>query len=185
MKHIDDNTLAAYLEGTLQEEDREWVEQAIEDDDELKAVVDEWISMADDFCDNTMAQGSPASGMEACRSIGKIMEQLKHESAKYGRAATEYAAMPACAAAPARGSALKRNWPLFRKVIVAACLIAFVGGTGIWLLQGPTEMSAPSFDMPMGVDNPVGGDYKVAPATEDTIVTDESHAFMGLSESYK
>ena len=187
MKHMDDNTLAAYLEGTLPEEDREWVEQAIEDDDELKAVVDEWISMADDFCDNTMAQGSHASEMEACRSIGKVIVQLKQESANYGRAATEYAAMPACASAPAPGRSLKRKWPTYRKILIAASVVAFVGVTGIWLLQGPTERSALSFDIPMGVDNPAGGYYRSAPTyeDEDTIVTDESHAFMGLSESYK
>ena len=187
MKHMDDNTLAAYLEGTLPEEDREWVEQAIEDDDELKAVVDEWIAMADDFCDNTMAQGGPALEMEACRSIGKVMEQLKQESANYGRAATEYAAMPACASAPAPGRSLKRKWPTYRKILIAASVVAFVGVTGIWLLQGPTERSAPSFGIPMGVDNPAGGYYKSAPTyeDEDTTITERTHTFEDVSELYE
>ena len=155
MKRIDDNTLAAYLEGTLPDEDREWVEQAIEEDDELKAVVDEWIAMSDAFCDNSMALNNDASRMEACRSIGTVIEQIKAESGQMRVAAQT--AMPAYAERAACASPTKPKKPIIRRVLIAASLLAFVGVTAIWLLQGPTNDSSTNFDIPLG-----GDDYMMA-----------------------
>ena len=65
-----------------------------------------------------------------------------------------------------------------RRVLVAASLLAFVSVTGVWLLQSPTEGSAPSFDAS------IGGDYMACPL-EDTIVTDSAMQFNDYSELYK
>lgn len=190
MSKIDDNTLAAYLEGTLSDEDREWVEQAIEEDDEAQAVVDEWISLADSLCvENTIGDDGELR-MEACRTIGKVMEQIKERSASNKvaartampaaeRATGRVAAMPtykeirACAAKPA-----KRKVITLRRVLIAASLLAFVSVTGVWLLQSPTDRSAPSFSVPMG------GDYMACPP-EDTIVSDSTMQFNDYSGLYK
>ena len=187
MNRIDDNILAAFLEGSLPDEEREWVEQAVEEDDELKVVVDEWISMAD----NLYAATKPEMGddrelrMEACRSIGTVMEQVKRESRRHEVAAC--AAMPeqeerrACAAKPARISSLKQKWPTYRKILVAASVLAFVSAAGIWLLRSPddTIRSAPSFDMPMS------GNYKTCEPGFDSTFVDTSLQFQDFSELYK
>lgn len=155
MKTIDDNTLAAYLEGTLPDEEREWAEQAIEEDDELKAVVDEWISMADDLYAGTQQKinNDRELRMEACKSIGTVMEQVKSVSGYY--------------------TPSKQKWPIYRKILVAASLLSFVSVTGIWLFRSPSDsiqpigaiQSAPSFDVPMGGDN-------MSWTTEDTTIVD-------------
>ena len=157
MKHMDDNTLAAYLEGTLPEEDREWVEQAIEDDDELKAVVDEWISMADAFCVEKMMEDNSELRMEACRNIKAVMEQIDGSPNSLQKASgANYCDIPRHAEmstmAEKQTRPFKQKWPMYRKIIVAASLLAFVSVTGIWLLNSPSDdlVTAPSFDVPMG-----------------------------------
>lgn len=133
MKTIDDNTLTAYLEGSLSDEEREWVEQAIEEDDELKAVVDEWISMADDLYAGTQQKidDDRELRMEACKSIGAVMDQLKSE----------------------HDAAAKHKWLSYRKILVAASLLTFVSVTGIWLLNSSADdVYAPSPCVPMSMD---------------------------------
>lgn len=145
MNRIDDNTLAAYLEGSLPDEERNLVEQAIEEDDELKAIVDEWISMADDIYKVESQADDRELRMEACRSIGAMMEQVKRESG--AREVVASAAMPERFS---RRVAAKSRWPLYRKILVAASVLAFVSATGIWLFQSPEDgkRSAPLFNMP-------------------------------------
>lgn len=50
MKSIDDNLLAAYLEGNLDEEDAQAVEEIIESDPELLEVIEEWVAINDTMC---------------------------------------------------------------------------------------------------------------------------------------
>lgn len=161
MKRIDDNTLAAYLEGILSDEERERVELAVEENDELKAIVDGWISMADDLYASTKQEmeDDRELRMEACRNIKTVMEKVKLESGyKKMAAGAEYAAMPSKAAMPVMdedgSSSLRRKWPLYRRILLAASVLAFVSATGIWLLRSPEDglRSAPSFDMPMDGD---------------------------------
>lgn len=190
MSKIDDNTLAAYLEGTLLDEDREWVEHAIEEDEESQAVVDEWIAMADDFRVESTIEDNSDLRMEACRTIGAVMEQIKERSGSNMVAAR--AAMPAAERATGRVAAMpvyeerragaakpvKRKVITLRRVLIAASLLAFVSVTGVWLLQSPAERSAPSFSVPMG------GDYMACPP-EDTIVADSAMQFNDYSGLYK
>lgn len=169
MSRIDDNTLAAYLEGTLSEEDRELVEHAVEEDDELKEIVDEWIYMADAFVYNNIQEDDKELRMEACRTIGEVMKRVKRES-EYNRVAAR-AAMPAqeehCAVA-AKPPIIKMF--AIRRILVAASLLAFVSVTAIWMFQSPADKSAPSFNVPMG------GDYMACPP-EDTIIADSTMQF--------
>lgn len=176
MNRIDDNTLAAYLEGSLPDEERNQVEQAIEEDDELKAIVDEWISMADDIYKVESQDDDRELRMEACRSIGAVMEQVKRESGMHE--VTASAAMPERFSR--RVAAAKPRWPLYRRVLVAASLLAFVSATGIWALRSPEEGmgSAPSFDVPMG------GDYMTC-EPQDTSDADTSKWSQDYSDLYK
>jgi anti-sigma factor RsiW len=169
MNRIDDNTLAAYLEGSLPDEERILVEQAIEEDDELKAIVDEWISMADDIYKVESQDDDRELRMEACRNIWAVMEQVKRESG--AREVVASAAMPERFSH--RVAAAKPRWPLYRRVLVAASLLAFVSATGIWALRSPEEGmgSAPSFDVPMD------GDYMSCP-TEDTTIVNTNMQFQ-------
>lgn len=173
MNRIDDNTLAAYLEGNLSDEERERVEQAIEEDDELKAVVDEWISMADEMYASTKQEieDDRELRMEACRSIGAVMEQVKSESGYYKKAVgADFAVAPNQAEAPTKTSQLKQKWPIYRKILIAASVLAFVSVTGIWLFRSSSDgiqpigtfRSAPSFDVPMG------GDYMICEPQDTT-----------------
>lgn len=128
--------------------------------------------------------------MEACRTIGAVMEQIKERSGSNRvaaqaampaaeRAMGRVAAMPAyeercaCAAKPA-----KRKVITLRRVLIAASLLAFVSVTGVWLLQSPADRSAPSFDVPMG------GDYMDCPP-EDIIIADSTMLFDDYSGLYK
>lgn len=177
MSKIDDNTLAAYLEGTLPDDDREWVEQAIEEDEESQAVVDEWIAMADDLCVENTIEDDRGLRMEACRTIGEVMDRVKRES-EYGQVVAR-AAMPAQEerrAAAAKPTIIKMF--TLRKVLVAASLLAFVSVTAVWLFKSPADRSAPSFDVPMGGDN-------MACPPEDTIVADSTMQFDDYSGLYK
>lgn len=177
MSKIDDNTLAAYLEGNLPDEDREWVEKAIEEDEESQAVVDEWIAMADDFCVENAREDDSELRMEACRTIGEVMNRVKRES-EYGQVAAR-AAMPAeeeRRAVASKPTIIKMF--TLRRVLVAASLLAFVSVTAVWLFRSPADRSAPSFDVPMG------GDYMACPP-EDTIVADSTMQFDDYSGLYK
>ena len=177
MSKIDDNTLAAYLEGTLSDEDREWVEQSIEEDEESQAVVDEWIAMADDFCVENALEDDSELLMEACRTIGEVMNRVKRES-KYGQVAAR-AAMPA----QEKQRSVADKPPIIkmftlRRILVAASLLAFVSVTAVWLFRSPADISAPSFDLPMG------DDYMACPP-EDTTVADSTMQFNDYSGLYK
>ena len=177
MSKIDDNTLAAYLDGNLPDEDREWVEKAIEEDEESQAVVDEWIAMADDFCVENALDDDNDLRMEACRTIGEVMNRVKRES-EYGQVAAR-AAMPTQEeqrAVAAKPTIIKMF--TLRRVLVAASLLAFVSVTAVWLLQSPADRSASSFDVPMGCD------CMTCPP-EDTIVADSTMQFDDYSEFYK
>lgn len=177
MSKIDDNTLAAYLEGTLPDKDREWVEKAIEEDEESQAVVDEWIAMADDLCVENALDDDSELRIEACRTIGEVMNRVKRES-EYGQVAAR-AAMPAQEehrAVVAKPAIIKMF--TLRRVLVAASLLAFVSVTVVWLFKSPADRSAPSFDVPMG------GDYLACPP-EDTIVADSTMQFNDYSGLYK
>lgn len=172
MKRIDDNTLAAYLEGSLPQEEREWVEQTIEDDNELKAVVDEWISMADDFALEQMPKDNNTLQMEACKTIGKVMEQINRPPYGYRKAAgaeysPQHAAMPAMK--EERKTRPNRHWPTYRRIIVAASLLAFVSVSGIWLFKSPEEglMSSPTFDVQKG-------NYNCNTTGNDTVSTEQN-----------
>lgn len=64
MKSIDDNLLAAYLEGNLDEEDTQAVEEIIESDPELLEFVEEWVAINDTMCASLpwKEEQSPATG---------------------------------------------------------------------------------------------------------------------------
>lgn len=132
MNRLDDNMLAAYLEGSLSEEEREWVEKEIEEDDELKDIVDEWISMADDLYAETQ-QGNfdvKSVQMEACESIGRVMEQVKRE--------TDCNKVSACDGMPriVKRAALQKRRSWYQVIIVAASLLAFISVTGLLIYRG-------------------------------------------------
>ena len=173
MNKIDDNTMAAYLEGSLNDEERERVERIIEGDDELKAVVDEWISMADDLYAKTNQKTADGRElrMEACRSIVAVMKQMKRES--------EIHEVAACAANTERAAVNKSRWPLYRKIIVAASIMAIVSAMGIWLFRSPEDgiRSAPSFVVP------IGGDY-MSFEPDDTAIIDTSMQRMSLNQCH-
>lgn len=174
MSKIDDNTLAAYLEGTLPDEEREWVEQAIEEDEESQAVVDEWIAMADDFCVENAIEDDSELRMEACRTIGEVMNRVKRES-EYDQVAVRAAMI-----APGKQRTVAAKPTIIemftvRRVLVAASLLAFVSVTVIWLLNGSNDGVPPSFDVPMS------GDYMACPP-EDTIDADSTMQFNDYSE---
>ena len=176
MKHIDDNTLAAYLEGTLPDSDRKWVEQAIEENDELKSVVDEWIALSDVFCTNSMPLNNNESRMEACHSINKVIEQLKAESGQLRVAAP--AAMPAYTERAGSAPPSKPRKFVIRKALIAASVLAFVGVTAIWILQSPPDASSPNFNIPLGNDT-----YMTAPS--EIVIDEDSLNFEDFSRLYK
>lgn len=64
MKNLDDNLLAAYLEGNLDEEDTKAVEEIIESDPELIEFIEEWVAINDSICSSLpwKEEGTPASG---------------------------------------------------------------------------------------------------------------------------
>ncbi len=131
MNQIDDNTLTAYLEGSLSPKDSLKVERAIEEDDELKAVVDGWLDMVDAMCDEMQQEDDNTSRMEACKSIGKVMGGIKE--------------------APKRRVMLfKPDENHFKKILVAASLITFVNLAIVWFLNNTDNTT--SYDVPMNVD---------------------------------
>jgi len=64
MKSIDDNLLAAYLEGNLDEKDTKAVEEIIESDPELIEFIEEWVEINDSICSSLpwQEEGTPATG---------------------------------------------------------------------------------------------------------------------------
>lgn len=64
MKSLDDNLLAAYLEGSLDEEDTKAVEEIIESDPELMEFIEEWVAINDSICSSLpwKEEETPASG---------------------------------------------------------------------------------------------------------------------------
>ncbi len=64
MKNLDDNLLAAYLEGNLDEEDTKAVEEIIESDPELIEFIEEWVAINDSICSSLpwKEEETPASG---------------------------------------------------------------------------------------------------------------------------
>ena len=171
MNRIDDNTLAAYLEGSLPEDEKLIVDKAVENDDELKAVVDNWIAMADDLYAAKYQEYDEATQQEANRSIAAVMQKVRRRAQAADRVA--------CCQAPARAYSMphkrkleeetskKKGWPLYQKIIVAASLVAFVGATGVVLLN--LNSNAPS-SMKSAISLDGCSTY---PMDEDTIVMDE------------
>ena len=143
MNQIDDNTLAAYLECTLSDEERERVEQAIEEDDELKAVVDEWLSMADCFCAEYRMADDSNYRMEACSTIGEVMSGLEREPD--ARQVTTSGTSQVVGSKPVR-----HNVFTIKRILVAASLLVFVSVVATLILKGSDEGGVPSFDVPMG-----------------------------------
>lgn len=64
MNSLDDNLLAAYLEGNLDEEDAKAVEEIIESDPRLIEFVKEWVAINDSICSSLpyREKETPASG---------------------------------------------------------------------------------------------------------------------------
>jgi anti-sigma-K factor RskA len=66
MHKIDDNLLAAYLEGNLDEKEAEMVEQAIDEDEDLQAIVDDWVGIQGNLIAQKARQGLAASEYNVC-----------------------------------------------------------------------------------------------------------------------
>lgn len=71
MKSIDDNLLAAYLEGSLDEEDTKAVEEIIESDPELIEFIEEWVAINDSICSSL-----PWKEEEETPASGEIVKEL-------------------------------------------------------------------------------------------------------------
>lgn len=123
MKSIDSNMLAAYLEGSLEESDARQIEQAIEQDDELKFIVDEWVSMADVFLSKSDCENDRESINEACRNIGSVMTKAQ-----------------------------RSDKVLLLRMLMVASLFAFVSVTAIWLFVERGGVDVQTLDQPMGVE---------------------------------
>ena len=71
MKNLDDNLLAAYLEGNLDEEDTKAVEEIIESDPELIEFIEEWVAINDSICSSL-----PWKEEEETPASGEIVKEL-------------------------------------------------------------------------------------------------------------
>lgn len=175
MKKIDNITLASYLDGTLSDNEREEVENAIENDEELKSVIDDWVSMADDVYFDATQNGNTDYRMEACRSINAVMDSIK-DKANNERVAAAQAATPVY---DERRIAAAKPKYIFRKVLVAASLITFVGVTVLWLFNSSGDNSTQSFGSPMN------GEYLNHQPTPDTFTLDTMPTLNDYSNLYK
>lgn len=131
---IDNNKLAAYLDGTLSKKEREKVEEAIEHSDELKAVVDEWILMSDDMCNDECQEDDRDLRKEACECIHSVMHIIKQSEYKIQEK-----------------SASSHKY-IYRKFLVAASILVFVSAAIMWMFNSPWNKPSSSFDVPMNSD---------------------------------
>lgn len=60
MKEIDENLLSSYLEGNLDEEQAQEIEELIETNPELLALVEEWVTVNDTICSSLQRDQSKA-----------------------------------------------------------------------------------------------------------------------------
>lgn len=127
MKRIDDNLLAAYLEGSLDEEENKAVEEIIESDPELLKFVAEWVALNETM----LSLPKDEEQFEATgEHIEKLLPYVRPETRVPHpdiRVASGYDYMPTPApsyeaARPAAGNS-RHVW---RKFLVAASILAFI-----------------------------------------------------------
>lgn len=117
-KNIDDNLLAAYLEGNLNEEETEMVEQAIDADKDLQAIVDEWLEIQENL----------------------IAQEIRLRKVAESKVSTGYECATPSYKSTSRqttGGAQKKNW---RYVVMAASVLVLVGLGIFWILQNSNDM---------------------------------------------
>ena len=160
MQYIDSNKLAAYLDGTLSKKERENVEEAIEHSDELKAIVDEWILMLSDMSNAEYREDDRDLRKEACERIHDVMCTIKQPDDEVQVAA----------------SASPHGFN-YRKILVAASVLAFVSMAIIWMFNG-------SWNSPSSSDVPMGMDFEEcqSPSVVDTTVNDTCMQYSIHSE---
>ncbi len=123
MHKIDDNLLAAYLEGNLNAAEAEMVEQAIDADKDLQAIVDEWVNIQD----NLIAQKVKAN--ITSREAHKVCsgnEGVYHSPVTFDTGG-----------ASRKKNRQKKNW---RYVVMAASMLVLVGLGVFWILQNSNDM---------------------------------------------
>lgn len=147
MKRIDDNLLAAYLEGSLDEEESRAVEEIIESDPELLDFVAEWVALNETMLSLPREEGKAVATGEHVEELLPFVRPVPLVADRpAARAASGYDQMSTTApsyeaARPAAGN----SRPVWRKFLVAASILAFVCIPMIILMrhQQPEDLYEP------------------------------------------
>ena len=148
MIEIDDNKLASYFEGTLNNEERAEVEEAIEHDDMLKSIVDGWISSINvEFQLHEEHSKTDVIDMSALKSIRSIMNRVREKKVR----------------------------PSAIKLIAAAVVFACLGTVGYYFLDGRNyydDLGGAAYEQELSLTNATDNEV-----TEETVVPmDEVHS---------
>lgn len=124
MKRLDDNLLAAYLEGSLDEEDTKAVEEIIESDPELLDFVAEWVAMNETMLSLPWdEEKSEATG----EHVEKLLPLVRPAARPAAKAASGYDHIPMPDSGYEAASPVASNSrPAWRKFLIAASILAFV-----------------------------------------------------------
>ncbi len=123
MHKIDDNLLAAYLEGNLNEKEAEMVEQAIDADKDLQAIVDEWVNIQDNLIARKVKANIAASEeYKVCAGN----ERVYHSPTPFD-----------AGGASRKKGGKKKN---LRYIIMAASVLVMAGLGIFWILQNSKDL---------------------------------------------
>lgn len=123
MHKIDDNLLAAYLEGNLNDKETEMVEQAIDTDKDLQAIVDDWVAIqANIIAQKVKADIAAREHYKTCAGNESVCHSPSPFDTNDAKRKT--------------GGAQKKNW---RSIIMAASVFVLAGLAAFWILHKPND----------------------------------------------
>lgn len=162
MKSIDDNLLAAYLEGRLNEEDAKTVEEIIESDPELLDFVAEWVALNETMLSLPKEEEEAVATGEHVKTLLPFVRPVARVASRpAARAASDYDHMPTLApSCEQTRSAAGSSRPKWQKILIAASVLAFISIPMIMLIRHQQQEELPCVPIEREIGNPTHiGEY--------------------------